>query len=319
MNIRRICILGGTGFVGRHLIPKFAARGIETLVLSRHPERYRHLSLNPGCRVEKADIFDKKQLLEKFQGCDAVVNLVGILNERRKLDFRRVHVELVDSITSCSRQAGVKRLLHMSALNASATSGSSQYLRTKGEGENRAHTGGKPEIAVTSFEPSVIFGADDSFINRFAGLLNIPGPLPLACPNSRFAPVYVEDVCQAMANSLTDHRTFAQRYELCGPQTYSLIEIVRYIRNIKRKRKLVFGLSNGLSQLQASILEKLPGKLFTTDNYLSLQQDSVCSERDYNLASLGIEPTSMDSIVPAMLQQASERNRYLKLRMVQED
>ena len=316
MNIHRICILGGTGFVGRHLIPKFASQGIETLVLSRHPQRYRHLSLNPGCRVEEANIFDKKQLLEKFQGCDAVVNLVGILNENKKLDFRRVHVELVDSITSCCRQAGVRRLLHMSALNASATSGSSQYLLTKGEGENRAHTGGKPDIAVTSFKPSVIFGADDSFINRFAGLLNIPGPLPLACPDSKFAPVYVEDVCEAMANSLNDHKTFAQRYELCGPQTYSLIEIVRYISHLKEKNKLVFGLSNGLSQLQASIMEKLPGKLFTTDNYQSLQQDSVCSDMDYNLSSLGITPTSMDSIVPAMMKQASEKTRYQVLRKV---
>ena len=314
MNIQRICILGGTGFVGRHLVPKFASQGMETLVLSRHPERYRHLALNPGCRVETADIFDKKQLQQKFQGCDAVVNLVGILNENRKLDFRRVHVELVDSITGSCRRAGVKRLLHMSALNASATSGSSQYLRTKGEGENRAHTGGKPEVAVTSFKPSVIFGADDSFINRFAGLLNIPGPLPLACPNSKFAPVYIEDVCQAMANSLLDHKTFAQRYELCGPQTYSLIEIVRYISTLKGINKRVFGLSNGLSQLQASILEKLPGQLFTTDNYQSLQQDSVCTDKDYNLSSLGVTATSMDSIVPAMLQQTSEKNRYLALR-----
>ncbi|MBT8449228.1 MAG: complex I NDUFA9 subunit family protein [Gammaproteobacteria bacterium] len=316
MNIRRICILGGTGFVGRHLIPKFASQGIETLVLSRHPERYRQLSLNPGCRVVEANIFDKKQLLEKFQGCDAVVNLVGILNEKQKLDFRRVHVELVDSVTNCCRQAGVKRLLHMSALHASATSGSSQYLRTKGEGENRAHTGGKPDVAVTSFKPSVIFGPDDSFINRFAGVLKIPGPLPLACPDSKFSPVYIEDVCEAMANSLNHHKTFAQRYELCGPQTYSLIEIVRYISTLQGTNKLVFGLSNGLSQLQASILEKLPGKLFTTDNYLSLQQDSVCSDKDYNLLSLGISPTSMDSIVPAMLKQASEKNRYQTLRKV---
>ncbi len=318
MNIRRICILGGTGFVGRHLVPKFASQGIETLVLSRHPERFRQLSLNPGCSIEQADIFDKKQLLEKFQGCDAVVNLVGILNEKKKLDFRRVHVELVDSITSCCRQAGVKRLLHMSALNASAANGSSQYLRTKGEGENRAHTGGKPDVAVTSFQPSVIFGPDDSFINRFAGVLKIPGPLPLACPNSKFSPVYIEDLCQAMANSLNDHKTFAQRYQICGPYSYSLIEIVRYISALQNKNKWVIGLGNGLSQLQASILEKLPGKLFTTDNYLSLQQDSVCSDRDYNLHSLGITPTSMDSIVPAMLQRASEKNRYQLLRKVKD-
>ena len=187
MNISRICILGGSGFVGRHLIPKLAANNIQTVILSQHPQRHRDLSVNPGCTVVEADIFDKSQLARHFQGCDAVINLVGILNERKKHDFRRVHIELVDKIGSACRKAGVRRLLHRSALNANAGSGTSVYLRSKGEGENRAHTSGKPDVAVTSFRPSVIFGPDDSFINRFASLLKIPGPMPLACPGSKFA------------------------------------------------------------------------------------------------------------------------------------
>ena len=204
----------------------------------------------------------------------------------------------------------------MSALHANAASGISQYLRTKGEGENRAHTGGKPDIAVTSFKPSVIFGPDDSFINRFASLLKIPGPMPLACHGSKFAPVYIEDVCQAMFNSLEDRKTFGHRYELCGPDIYTLKELVSYIAKQTGKRKMIIGLGKGLSQMQANILGVMPGKPFTYDNYLSLQQDSICSDADFNLASLGITATSMDSVVPAFLQGASEKARYMQLRQV---
>lgn len=319
MNISRICILGGSGFVGRHLIPKLAANNFQTVILCRHPQRHRDLAVNPGCSVVEADIFDKAQLARHFQGCDAVINLVGILNERKKHDFRRVHIELVDKVSFACRQAGVKRLLHMSALNANAGSGTSVYLRSKGEGENRAHTGGKPDVAVTSFRPSVIFGPDDSFINRFASLLKIPGPMPLACAKSKFAPVYIEDVCQAMLYCLENRKTFGQRYELCGPGIYSLLELVKYISQHQNMKKLIISLPNSLSKLQASILGMLPGKVFTVDNYMSLQQDSVCSDSAMNLKALGIEATHMDSVVPVFLSQTSEKNRYQDLRTVSTD
>lgn len=319
MNISRVCILGGTGFIGRHLVPKLAAQGIQTVILTRHPQRHRHLGVNPGCRVAEANVFEKNDLLKHFEGCDAVINLIGILNEKRKNDFRTVHVELVDKISNAARQTRVKRLLHMSALHANAASGNSLYLRTKGEGENRAHTGGKPDIAVTSFRPSVIFGHDDSFINRFAGLLNLPGPLPLACPDSKFAPVFVDDVCEAMLNSLNDAQTFGQRYDLCGPETYSLKEIVRYIANQLGKKKLIVPLTDNLSKLQASILEKLPGKLFTMDNYLSLQTESVCNDSSAGFEALGINASHMDSVVPVYLKSLSEKERYQDLRHVSPD
>ncbi|MGD2119572.1 MAG: complex I NDUFA9 subunit family protein [Chromatiales bacterium] len=318
MNVRSVCILGGSGFVGRHLVAKLAAHGIQCRVPTRHAQRHRQLAVNPGCRVYEADIFDKDQLVRLFDNCDAVINLVGILNERKKNDFRRVHVDLVDKISTACRQAGVKRLLHMSALNADAGSGGSLYLRTKGEGENRAHTGGKPDIAVTSFKPSVIYGADDSFINRFAGLLNIPGPMPLACPNTRFAPVYVEDVCNAMLNSINNRHTYGQRYELCGPEVYSLRDIVKYIAKQLDRKKTIINLPNALAKLQAAVLEHLPGKLFTMDNYLSLQLDSVCSRTNSNLQALGVKPTHMDTVVPVFLKHGNEKQRYNQLRTVSE-
>lgn len=319
MKTHRACILGGTGFVGRHLVAKLASAGIQTIIPSRQPQRYRELAVNPGCKVVAGDIFDSSDLQKLFQECDIVINLVGILNERKKNDFRKVHVELPDKVSAACRQAGVKRLLHMSALNANAGSGSSFYLRSKGEGENRAHTGGKPDVAVTSFRPSVIFGPDDSFINRFAGLLKIPGPMPLACPDAKFAPVYIEDLCQAMLNSLDDRASYGQRYEICGPRAYSLLELVKLIAAYKNKRKFIMPLGDTLSKLQASILEKLPGKMFTTDNYQSLQQDSVCTDSELNLQALGVKPTHLSAVVPAFLKNQSARKHYLSLRTVKSD
>jgi NADH dehydrogenase len=187
----------------------------------------------------------------------------------------------------------------MSALNASESRNASKYLHTKGKGENRVHTLSAGTVKVTSFRPSVIFGPGDSFINRFAQLLNIPGPMPLACPKSTFAPVYIGDVVAAFVKSLEDKETFGKRYELCGPRVFTLKEIVEYIIWHKGIHKPVIGLGDGLSKLQARILGKVPGKPFTMDNYRSLQVPSVCNED--GLAQLGIESTDMDAIVPRML------------------
>ncbi|MCB1774631.1 MAG: NAD(P)H-binding protein, partial [Gammaproteobacteria bacterium] len=159
MKIKRIALVGGSGFVGRHLTRHLQNRGYTCRVITRHPHRHRDLA--SFCEVVAADPYDHESLAGVLRGCDAVVNLAGILNADQKTrTFRRVHVELVENIVASCRTAGVRRLLHMSALNADQSRGGSSYLRSKGEGENRAHTLGKAGIAVTSFRPSVIFGAD---------------------------------------------------------------------------------------------------------------------------------------------------------------
>jgi NADH dehydrogenase len=236
-----------------------------------------------------------------FEGCEAVVNLIGILNESRAGGtFRQVHVELVDRIVDAARGAGVPRLVHMSALNANEGKGSSLYLRTKGEGENRAHTLGGATMGVTSFRPSVIFGPDDSFINRFARLLSlIPGPFPLACPHTRFAPVFVGDVAKAFAQALKDRSTCGKHYELCGPRVFTLRELVEHTARALGLNKTVIGLPDVAARLQARVLEHFPGKPFTRDNYLSLQVDSLCSHD--GLGALGIEATDLDAVMPACL------------------
>jgi len=295
MKIQKICVLGGTGFVGRHLATRLANQGYLLKVLTRHPQRHREIEVLPGAELVGADIHDPRILAEQFAGCDAAINLVGVLHEYSNQSFRAVHAELPAKVVEACRASGVKRLLHMSALHADAAKGPSQYLFTKGEGEQTVMQA--QDLAVTSFKPSIIFAPDDDFFNKFAGLLKFNLVLPLACPNSRFAPVYVEDVAQAFEVALENDATIGQSYELCGPRVYTFKEIVEGIARMLGKKRLVVGLSDSLAQLQAKIFGLLPVKIFTMDNYLSLQVDSVCSCN--GLEALGITPHSIEGIMPA--------------------
>jgi uncharacterized protein YbjT (DUF2867 family) len=319
MKSNKVCILGGTGFVGRHLAHRLAGAGIECLIPSRNPERHRGTGYSPNIRISRCNLFDSGQLVNRFNGCDAVINLVGILNESGdKTTFQRMHVELTDRVIEACRASGVSRLLHMSALNADAEKGPSQYLRTKGEAERRAHSAAGENLKVTSFRPSVIFGRDDSFFNRFAGLLKmLPGPFPLACADARFAPVYVGDVAQAFAASLNDSDTWGESYPLCGPRTFTLKELVEYTARQLKLWRPVIPLDDRVARLQARILERVPGKPFSRDNYLSLQVDSVCSAD--GLVALGIRATDIDTVVPYYLAGRSERGRYNRLRQCRDD
>ena len=309
MKIARIALVGGSGFVGRHLTRHLHNRGYQCRIITRHAHRHRELST--VAELIEADPFDHEQLTTALHDCDAVIHLVGILNANdAERSFRHVHVELVESIVSACLAAKVGRLLHMSALNADEARGGSQYLRSKGEGENRAHTLGKAAIAVTSFRPSVIFGVDDSFLNRFAALLKIPGPLPLACPDARLAPVYVGDVAAAFANALQDSGTFGRHYELCGPHSYTLEQIVRFVGRHTGHDKRIIRLSDKASRMQASILQHFPGKPFTPDNYLSLRTPSVCGED--GLRALGVTPTSLENAGVRCLVRI-DKNRQLGL------
>ncbi len=295
MKIQKICVLGGTGFVGRHLAARLANRGYSLKVLTRHPQRHREIEVLPGTELVGADIQDPKILAEQFTGCDAVINLVGVLHEYANQSFRAVHAELPAKVVEACQATGVRRLLHMSALHANAAKGPSQYLFTKGEGEETVMQA--QNLAVTIFKPSIIFAPDDDFFNKFAGLLKFSLVLPLACPNSRFAPVYVEDVAQAFEVALENDATIGQSYELCGPRVYTFKEIVEDIARMLGKKRLVVGLSDSLARLQGKIFGLLPVKIFTTDNYLSLQVDSVCSCN--GLEALGIAPHSVEGVMPA--------------------
>ena len=310
MSKLRIAVLGGTGFVGRSLCERLVVAGHEVRILSRRAQRHRDLLVLPTAQVVEADVHNPAVLKREFQGLDAVVNLVGILNEdgrgesgRDGKGFERAHAELPAKVVQACRQNGVSRLLHMSALHA-APDGPSHYLRSKGRGERIVHEAESNALHVTSFRPSVIFGARDSFTNRFAGLLRqVPFVFPLACPDARLQPVHVEDVVQAFVFALDRHATFGQRYNLCGPQVYSLREIVTYLARLLGLRRRILPLNDALSYLQAAVLQFAPGKPFTPDNYRSLQVASIC-EAQFP-AVFGITPVRLEEIVPTYLTQAN--------------
>jgi len=284
---RNILLLGGSGFIGKQLAFALANQGWRITVPSRRPHRNRALLVHPNIRVLEASITDYNELKQLCQGQQVVINLVGILHERRKGDFRRYHVDFIKSVVEACSETGIKRLLHVSALGADQATGSSLYLRSKGEGENLLHTFGQRGLHVTSFQPSVVFGKDDDFINRFAGILKLfVGFFPLACADSKLAPVYVGDLVEKMVNAVDDRETHARRYTVCGPEIFTLRQILELIIDALQLPVRVLPLGKGLSRLQALILQNLPGKLFTMDNYRSLQTDNVCSDGDLCATSL---------------------------------
>jgi NADH dehydrogenase len=315
MKNNTVCILGGTGFVGRHLAHRLTRHGYRVTVLTRRPERHRALTVNHGIRLVEADIFNADLLGDSIEGAAAVINLVGILNETggRENTFQRLHAELPQQVAATAIERGVGRMLQMSALNADTNEPHSHYLRTKGSGEKHAHSADCQGLVVTSFQPSVIFGPGDSFFNRFATLLKLtPAVFPLACPNSRFAPVYVGDVAEAFCLALQDETTFGQRLELCGPASYTLKQLVEYTRDTLGLQRTIVGLGDGLSKLQARALGLMPGKPFSMDNFYSLQHDSVCSNNA--LPELGIAPVLIDAIVPGYIAARTMRGHYNRFR-----
>jgi NADH dehydrogenase len=312
----QICVLGGSGFVGQRIVSTLAAQGHTIRVLTRRRERHRELLVLPTVEVVDADVHNLDDLKQQFAGQDTVINLIGILNEKRDngKGFYHVHVELAQKVLEACKAQGVPRLLHMSALNADPATGSSYYLRSKGEAEQRVHAA--QGIKVTSFRPSVIFGPGDSFINRFADLLRItPAVLPLACGQSRFAPVFVGDVARAFACSLDNPATYGQRYNLCGPHEYTLQQLVHYIAELMGLKRRILSLGKFASSLQANVLQYFPGKPFSRDNYRSLQMPSTCKKGEHILQDVfGITPTAIEAEVPRYLVHRVSRQQYMDLR-----
>jgi len=287
-----IVVLGGTGFLGTRLVARLIKNGHRVTVLSRDRELHKHLLVLPGLTLENCDIYQEAQLSERFRGNDVVINLVGILNERGfgGGGFRRAHTELTRTVLQAARSAVVTRLLQVSALGA-ATDAPSYYLRSKGEAEKLIHEQ-HSALDWTIFKPSVMFGPGDSFLNRFAGLLGaIPLAFPLARPGARLQPVLVDDVVDALLRCLHGGTCSKRTYELGGPQVYTLREIVELVAKLTGRRRWILGLPNFAAWLQGFFMNFVPGRPFSTDNYRSLEVDSVCNED--GLAKLGIRPKSM--------------------------
>ncbi len=293
---------------------RLSKEGYKLKVLTRNREYNKeNLIIIPGLDLVQTDIHNSENLEHHLTDCDAVINLVGILNEKGNNGngFRHAHVELAKKLIDACEKNGIKRFLQMSALNADVN-GPSHYLRTKGEAEDRLHSN-STWLNVTSFRPSVIFGSKDSFFNRFSDLLKLtPLFFPLACHQAKFSPVYVLDVVEMMIRSLNDPNSYGQKYQLCGPKTYTLKELVDYTASITSLNRTIIPLNNFLSLIQATVFDFIPGKPFSRDNYLSTKSDSICQCND--LARYNINASSIESIVTQYLTTSSSRFFYNKIR-----
>jgi len=318
MKLENVLVVGGSGFIGRHLCAALAAESIDVTVPSRRRERAKHLILLPTVNVVDADVLAPGVLERLAAGHQAVINLVGILYSRRGRrdergpndygpDFARIHVELPQAIVAACRANGVKRLLHVSALGVSA-SAPSEYLRSKAIGEQAVLAA--EDLQVTVFRPSVVFGPEDRFLNSFALFARLLPAFAVPCPDARFQPVCVGDVARAMLHALDDPNAHGKAYELCGPRQYSLKELVEYVCRATGRRRLVFGLPDRLSYWQAAMLERMPGRLMTRDNYRSMQVPNVCS----GTFPFGIEPQALEAVAPTYLAPSGSRERYPRLR-----
>ncbi|MBS7458041.1 complex I NDUFA9 subunit family protein [Coralloluteibacterium stylophorae] len=308
----RIVILGGTGFIGRHLVARLAADGHGVVVLSRNPAAHPDRHIPPGVSLQRCDVYDAQALVRRFAGADAVVNLVGVLNEfggplerDSGRGFSRAHVELTRRVVEACAEAGARRLLQMSALNAGRRQ--SHYLASRGEAE--AIVKASP-LAWTLFQPSVVFGRGDGLFCRFARLLQASPVLPLGRADAKFAPVYVGDVVEAFRRALGDPRTRRQTYELYGPEVVTLAEIVRRTARTLGLRRLLVPLPDALGRVQAEVGEWLPGKPISRDNFRSLAIDSVGGVD--GLHRLGIEATPIDAVLPRLFEGVDSRNERLQ-------
>ncbi len=303
-----VVVLGGSGFVGRHIVNRLVDAGRRVVVPTRRRDNARHLILLPTVDVVEADIHDAETLRRLVADASAVINLIGILNETRQESFARVHVELTRRVIAACRAANVRRLLQMSALNADPA-GPSRYQRSKGEAEVAVTGSG---LDWTIFEPSVIFGREDSFLNLFAKLERLLPVMALAGAQTRFQPVYVGDVADCFARALDLPSTIGHRYPLCGPDVYTLRELVAYVGKVTGNERPIVALGPRLGRLQALVLEMLPGTLMSRDNLASMARDSVCGS-DFP-AVFGIVPTALSAVAPAYLSPDAERSRYDAIR-----
>ena len=314
MAARSVCVLGGSGFVGTQLCAVLAREGWRITVPTRNPDRARHLAMIPSLRLIGADVHDAGELAKLCDRQQAVINLVGILNEsgRAGRGFRHVHTDLAAKLVGACQQKRVDRLLQMSALHADADNGPSHYLRSKGMAERIIRDESGPDLRWTIIQPSVIFGPGDDFVNRFADLLLLLPVLPLARPGARFSPVWVEDVVAACLRALVDDATAGECYQLCGPDRYTLREILCLVRDELGLSRAVIGLPDWAARIQAAVCDFVPGKPFSTDNFKSLLVDSVCTVN--GLARLGIHPQSLAAIMPRYLGDQGVAGRYSRFR-----
>jgi len=314
--MRRIALFGGTGFIGKYILSSLTKMGWQIRVLTRSRVRHREVLMFPAVELVETDVYEQEHLNKQLADCDVVIDLIGILNESGNdgSGFQKTHVELTQKILAAMQTNNIKRLLFMSALNADASVAKSHYLRTKAEAENLVHqTAG---LNVTSFRPSLVFGENTPLFNKLGALLSVPSPLfMLPSGDTKLAPVWINDVQQAIVQTIDNPEHYGKRYNLCGPEVYTLKELVNYLAKLMGVTRYVWSLGENSSYLVASFMEKLiPGKPYSLDNFYSSQVDSVCDNN--HLLQLGITPQTIESILPKYFSNASTpRELYSAFRL----
>ncbi|MBV9785985.1 MAG: complex I NDUFA9 subunit family protein [Acidisphaera sp.] len=295
-------VFGGSGFIGRYVVKRLAAAEYVVRVAVR--DTAGALFLKPMGRVGQvvplyASLGEPATVQRAVEGADLVVNLVGILAERRRGDFERVQAEGAGRVAQLAAAAGVGRLVHLSAIGADANA-RSRYAASKGRGEAAVRAAFP---GATILRPSVVFGPEDAFFNRFGQIAERLPVMPVIAGATRFQPVYVGDVADAVMAALGRPETSGQLYELGGPRVWSFREILAYILVVTWRRRRMIELPMGLVRLQAAVLEHLPGKLLTRDQLLLLERDNVVTSGAKGLADLGVTPTPAELVVPDYLRR----------------
>jgi uncharacterized protein YbjT (DUF2867 family) len=306
--VNSVCVLGGSGFVGRHICQQLSAAGYRVAVPTRNRERAKEeLILLPTADVFTADVHDAEQLDAAVRTCEAVINLVGVLHDGRgRASFREAHVGLAREVVAACERNGIRRLIHMSALNADPK-GPSEYLRSKGEAQEIVRAS---RLDWTVFRPSVIFGREDRFLNLFAKLQRMFPVLFLGSADARFQPVFVEDVAACFVASVKNLESVGHAYDLAGPHVYTLQELVEYVGEMTGHRRPIAPLGPTAAKLQAALMERLPGKLLTRDNLKSMTRPNVSNAP----FPFGITPTPLEAVAPAWLAGRTPRSRYFLFR-----
>ncbi len=336
----KIVVIGGSGFIGRHVCEKLAASGHSITVPTRRLSGAAHLLPLPRLQLLQCDVHDNAQLAQVVAGHDVLINLVAVLHGTAAR-FNAVHVQLVRSIVAACKASGVQRLVHVSALGAELD-GPSMYQRSKAQGEAvlaEACVSASAQLDVRILRPSVVFGAEDKLLNLFANLQKIAPLMPLAGADTQFQPVWVEDVAQAVLQlATTAHlpanppallsasvpanvRTSAGAaqaaspavYEACGPQVLTLRDLVQLAGRCVGAQRPVLPLPAPLARMQAWVMEHLPGEpLMSRDNLDSMRVPNIASGQQPGLAQLGITPSSITPIAPTYLAAARTMDQYRK-------
>jgi NADH dehydrogenase len=302
-------VFGGSGFIGRYVVQRLAALGYVVRAAVRDTEAA--MFLKPMGGVGQivplfAPVEQEAPVARAVEDAGVVINLAGILAERRKGDFFRVHKEGAARIARLAAASGVQRLVHVSAIGADPA-GKSDYARSKGQGEQAVRSSFAASVIL---RPSILFGAEDQFFNRFANLAMLSPVVPIVGGKTKFQPVYVGDVADAIVAGATGKAAGAL-LELGGPEVRTFRQLIEYMLAVTHRHRAIWDMPLGVARLNALFLEHLPGKLLTLDQITLLQRDNIVAEDALDLASLGLTPTPMDMIVPDYLTRfrSGGRNR----------